>query len=470
MKKRFNHKQAKWTCTATILCCLLFGACKKQDDWLNAKRIKSDITPSTVVDFQAILDNNVNMNGEYPGIELLGTDNFYVTDANLSGSSEQEINSYTWAKDIYQNEPDYTWTNLYVVVEDANIVLDGLKKITGAEAATTAYNNVKGSALFFRAFAFYYLAQIYSKPYSKTSASSDPGIPLRLTSDVTVASTRATVQETYDQILKDLKSAVSLLPESPLFASRPSQPAANGLLAKVYLDMDDYTDAGAYANTCLGQNGKLLDYNDASLASVQIPFSFPSFTTGNPEVIFFAYGGGYSTIEPLGTGYVDTMLYRTYSNNDLRKTLYYSDNGSGLISFIGNYAANYYDFSGIANDEIYLIRAECYARAGNANAALADLNELLSKRYVTGSFTPYTTSDSQTALKLVLAERRKELPFTGVLRWEDLRRLNKEPAFAVTVTHKYNSKTYTLPPNDNRYVYPIPDQEVQIDHLEQNPR
>jgi len=73
-------------------------------------------------------------------------------------------------------------------------------------------------------------------------------------------------------------------------------------------------------------------------------------------------------------------------------------------------------------------------------------------------------------LKIILDEKRKELPFTGNSRWEELRRLNKEQAFAKTLTRFVNNQTYTLAPNDNRYVWPIPDQEIRLTGMAQNPR
>jgi hypothetical protein len=99
-----------------------------------------------------------------------------------------------------------------------------------------------------------------------------------------------------------------------------------------------------------------------------------------------------------------------------------------------------------------------------------DLNNLLSFRYLTGTFVPLTASGPEQALDLVLTERRKELVFRGSLRWTDLRRFNKDLNLQVTVTHIINGTTYTLPPNDPRYAMPIPDQEVQLTGIPQNPR
>ncbi|MFR1445949.1 RagB/SusD family nutrient uptake outer membrane protein, partial [Acinetobacter baumannii] len=90
-------------------------------------------------------------------------------------------------------------------------VLDQLPLVSVNSGEDQKYNALKGSALFYRAFAFEGLAQLFCKPYSTTNAN-ELGIVLRLTSNVNAKSTRATVQQTYDQIIADLKQATDLLP------------------------------------------------------------------------------------------------------------------------------------------------------------------------------------------------------------------------------------------------------------------
>ena len=161
-------------------------------------------------------------------------------------------------------------------------------------------------------------------------------------------------------------------------------------------------------------------------------------------------------------------MYNSYSVNDLRKTDCFVLN-SGFPYFSGTYDLKYYNYSGIATDEVYLIRAECYARTGKASAALKDLNTLLVTRWKTGTYIPYSANTADQALTEILTERRKELLFRG-LRWTDLRRLNKDSRFAITLTRSYNGVTYSLPPNDQRYAMPIPDNEITNSGIQQNQR
>jgi hypothetical protein len=467
-----NIHLAKVKTLLYILCsCCLAASCSKQDEWLDAKSNKSDVVPKTLQDFQGILDNFYYMNYAFPGIGLVGADNYYLTDDNYNAVSQSERNAYTWQKDIYQGEKSYDWNSGYQTIEYCNLILNGLEKITRTSGNEAAYDNVKGSALFYRAYAFYTLAQLFCKPYAAASAAADLGLPVRLTWDVNEVSVRGTVAQTYEQMVSDAKTAIDLLPVKPQFIMRPSRPSANGLLAKIYLTMEDYANAGLYANSSLEDYSTLLDYN-SSIISLGAPWRFPPYP-GNPEITFYAYQNGFFTVYPYSTGglgYVSPELYQSYSDNDLRKTVLYINNGNGHVQFEGTYAGTFSNFCGIATNEILLIRAESYARQGKAAEAIADINTLLEHRYVTNTFTPLAPGTADAALVTVLQERRKELPFTGQLRWEDLRRLNKDPKFAVTLTRQVNGQTYTLPPNDPRYVYPIPDNEIQLSGIPQNER
>jgi hypothetical protein len=118
---------------------------------------------------------------------------------------------------------------------------------------------------------------------------------------------------------------------------------------------------------------------------------------------------------------------------------------------------------------MYLVKAECLARGGNTAAAMDTLNVLLVKRYDKDSFVPQTATDAEDALRKILIERKKELVGRG-LRWLDLRRLNRDPRFAVTLQRLRNGTLVTLPPGDPRYTFPIPEQETENSGLEQNPR
>ncbi len=332
-----------------LLAIFLSPACKKQDKWLDVKRSNSNVIPNNLKDLQAVLDNTNIMTLNYPQLCLLSADNTVIT--NLVAAAQTERNSYLWEKDIYEGATPLDWQYAYQKIGYANIVLDALQKIVPNNNNQSSYNNIKGSALFYRSMAFYQLAQVFCKPYG-SKANTDLGIPLRLSSDVNVISVRNTVQQTYDQILQDLKTAVALLPEIPLYTTRPSSVGAYALLAKVYLSMEDYPQAGNHANLALEKFSSLLDFK-SSAVSTALTYRFPVFSAINPEIIFYASTTSYLTLfsSTSGTGTVDPILYSSYLTGDLRKTVFYQDYGSGRVKFQGNYTGTSSNFAGLATND-----------------------------------------------------------------------------------------------------------------------
>ncbi|MRG49017.1 RagB/SusD family nutrient uptake outer membrane protein [Chitinophaga sp. SYP-B3965] len=433
------------------------------------KRPNSTITiPSTLEDFQKLLDVDSYMR-ETPAFGDLSSDDYYIKYDNWNGLKKiHEKNCYIWNKEIYNGvEKISDWNLPYQQVFYANVVLEGLANIEVNASNQSFYNNIKGSALFIRAFAFYNLAQAYSPMYDESAASNMYGIPLRLTAGIDDKTERSTVKVTYDRIINDLIEAKNLLqvqvPE--LNRNRPSKPAATALLARAFLSMRDYKMAGQYADSTLAIYNKLIDYNTISLSSTN------PFTKFNVESIYQSCVLSESTViaslRVTAGFFVDTTILSSYVANDLRKQIYYTA--------AGNLKGSYNErvrFSGFATDEVYLIRAECYARAGKVTEAMKDLNDLLKTRWrkVSGqtTFVDYVATDGADALRQVLVERRKELILRG-LRWSDLRRLNKEGA-NITLKRILNGVTYTLPPNDPRYVAPIPNDVIAFSGIEQNIR
>jgi tetratricopeptide (TPR) repeat protein len=443
---------------------MIIFSCKK--DWIEVKSNKALDVPTTVSDFQALLDNSQYMNDQHPSMGEISADNYYLP--NNTWQIWAFRNAYVWAADIYNNltTDNVNWNYSYRQVFYSNIVLDDVDKVGADKINTAEWNNVKGSAYYFRADAFFNISQLYTKPYSLTFPD-EMGIPLRLNADPNGKSTRSTLQETYQQIISDLQNAVSYLPNIPLYKTRPSKPAAYALLSRVYLVMKDYGKALQFSDSCLKLYNSLIDYN--TLKST-VNYPIPGL---NKEVIFQATMAD----DLVGTNnyFVDSNLYRSYDINDLRKVMFYKTNTSGQATFVGTYTGgtagstgSNRTFGGIATDEVYLMRAECHARTGNLTLAMNDLNSVMSKRWKTGTFVPFTATSTNEAMTHILRERRKETPFRG-LRWLDLRRLNSDGA-NITLTRNLNGQVYTLAPNDPRYVLPIPPDVIATTDMIQNER
>jgi starch-binding outer membrane protein, SusD/RagB family len=441
-----------------VVAILSISACKK---YLDAKPDKSLSVPTTLNDLQALLDNGSLMNESAPTYDEVSSDNLYIPDLLFNSLSEVLRNAYTWENYDYVYPND--WSLIYNVVSKSNIVLNQIEEIEKNSHNIAQWNNIKGSALVFRAQAYLKAAWIFSKAYDPDTAVEDYGIVLRTSPDFNIPSTRANVEETYKKIIFDLKEAIPLLPDLPNHVMRPSKAAAFGFLARTYLSMRNYDSAYKYSNLCLQLNFNLIDYN--ALPNINSSQPFETFDK-NPEVIMqFSVSQFYYPLDNYFAR-VDTILYHSYSDNDLRKTAFF-ESSSPDYTFKGSYQGSVTKpFTGLATDEMYLVRAECNARLQNKDAALADLNELLSKRW-DSTFVPLTAATEGEALILILTERRKELLFRG-LRWIDIKRLNKDGA-NIIIIRKIGSQEYKLLPNENRYALPLPKDIVDIAGIPQNP-
>ncbi len=450
----------------TLFLPLLLASCA--EDFLDMKRDKKQVIPTTIAQQQALLDNTneMNLTGSLV-LNVIGGEEYTVTQSvwELLPATEDR-NAYIWAADVFEGGESEDWNNAYKRVLYANTALDGISKFQPSAIERVAWENVKGSALFIRSLSFYQLLQSFCKPYDANNSKIDPGIPLRLEADITLPVSRASVEEGYLQVISDLKVAAQLLPQTAVHKVRPSRAAAYALLAKTLLHTGDYTSAKKYADSCILISGGLLDYNTLD-PSLRYVFSGMRYGEGNPEVLYHQTMIGHTVVN--ATRFILYKdLYDLYESGDIRKSAFFFLT-AGNYSFKGSYSGAYAFFSGLALDEIYLLRAECHARLGQLDAGLEDLNALRRKRYRPSGFTLYTTADQQVLLKKIVEERRKQLLCRGV-RWEDLRRLNRETIHAVVLERNLNGQSYRLEPGSRRYVWPIPDNVIKASGIEQNSR
>lgn len=448
----------KMILTTFLLLTITLG-CKK---FLDEKPNKNDVIPQNLMDFQALLDNFYHIMPD-PGLGEICTDDYYLDEPDWASLIyEEDRRSYTWEKDRLVSFSTQHWFYPYRSIYYSNTILDNLKLIERRNENQVQWDEIKGQALFLRGRSFLSIAGIWAKSYNANTAETDLGIPLRVSSDFNTVSKRASVQETYKQIIEDLSLAIQLLPKNSTHPLRSSKPAALALLGRTYLFMRDYENCFKYVNECLEIKNDLLDYN--SLSSTE---AYP-FSQFNKEVIYASYLPG---SEPLLNfkAKINLTLFHSYSNNDLRKTLYFIDNNDGSHSFRGSYDGSLLPFSGIAVDEVYLMRAECYARANKINESMNDLNTLLKHRWdnkVTHIDVTATTTNE--ALEKILQERRKELLMRG-LRWPDIKRLNLEQA-NISLQRTVGNQIFTLPANDLRFVLPLPEDIIERSSMEQNPK
>ena len=441
-----------------LLLCLGAGC----ESFLDEKPDKQQVVPATLTDFQALLDNHSIINHRDPTVGEISAGDFYLTDKDWAAlSPEIYRRQYTWeAEEIFEPGSN-DWFYTYRPVYTANTVLESISQVERNPSNQEKWDNVKGQALFVRARAFLLAATLWSAAYEASTASTALGIPLRLGTDFSVPSTRATLQETFTQIITDLEAAAALLPVEQVHPVRPSKAAAYALLARTYLYMGDYRQVETYADLALELHSDLTDFND-----LQAKAPFP-LSPESPEIIYRSIIGVPAPLNA-SRARIDTALYNSYAADDLRKVVYFRSNGDGTYRFKGSYEGSISLFSGIATDEVYLMRAEARAKLGKVEQAMDDLNTLLATRWKAGTFVPFTAASQQEAVELIRRERRKELLMRNT-RWMDIKRLNKEGA-GITLTRQVNGQTYTLVPNDLRYALPIPEDVIALSGMQQNPR
>lgn len=442
-----------------LFCAVTFCAC---ESFLSEKPSSSLAIPNSVADFQAIMDYQARMNAYYPPSGDIASDYFYLLDEYWQSRPEYARDTYIWRPEV---EIEEDWSVSYERIFHANVVLDGIDNAELTGLTEIDRQHVKGSAFFFRGWTFLQLAQLFVPPYNASEVDSPYGLPLKLTPDINDKTQRATIGDTYRQIESDLRNAAQLLPERTQVATRPSKAAAYAALSRMYLVMQNYSKALENADSCLYYQSKLLDFNTLDQ---QVPNPFGEL---NEEVIFHASllagSGALVSIDAR----VNYSLYQKYADEDMRKHLFFSIRTDNSIQFKGIYLNSLYGvFSGIAAGEMYLTKAECLVRTGNTEKGISVLNDLLRTRWKTGKYKPLQWSTPDEALAIVLEERRKELIFRGGIRWMDLRRLNQDSRFAMTLIRVVNGETYQLEPNDPRYTFLIPSIVIAQSGIIQNPR
>ncbi|MGY3055245.1 hypothetical protein ACVWYG_003460 [Pedobacter sp. UYEF25] len=440
----------------SILLSLSFTGCKK---YLDVKPDQKLATISTLADMQAVLDDYAKINYSDPSMGEACGDNYFVSDATYNGFDEYDRNLYTWAPNNIFKPRFNVWNNVYVQVNIANAILEALNDnaatLSGARAA-----DLSAQAYFLRGKAFYLAATTWCMPYNAATAAGLPGIPLRLTANFNEQSVRSTLLETYTQIVKDLKASAQALPLAAISPTRASKAAAFGMLARTYLQLHDYKQAGLYADSALLVQATLLDYNTLNAVG---NFPMPKL---NVEVI---YEGRATTSGPViqAKALLLPELYDLYNDDDLRKHLFFKASGSNHV-FKGSYEAGPTLFNGITTAEMLLTRAECEAKLGFKDDALHHLNALLVNRYKAGTFIARTAADAGEALTMIRTERRKEMVFR-CMRWLDIRRYNEEGS-SILLSRTVEGEIFTLPPQNKRYALPIPEDVIEISGMKQNER
>jgi hypothetical protein len=389
---------------------------------------------------------------------------------NSQANRAREWAEYNGSTNSVHEVDRYFWQEIYEAINMANQIINA--PFEPAPALQDEYNQIIGEAYAVRALSHFDLVRLFAQHYTYTAGASHPGVPIVTEFDVTSKPARNTVAEVYAQIISDFNEAISLMTIDTGNAGRFSKEAAQALLSRVYLYMEDFANAETMA-TAVINSGKYALVDSADYATMFFPglSSEAILEVINIQVDRYAFDHvGYMYQK---TGYGDYLpskdLLNLIDENDVRKTTFVLD--PELVGQYGEYRVNKFPSIGEDNgtdnipvirlSEVYLNRAEARAKSGNDAGAQDDLNMIRQKRLSTA---PDVTATGQALLDEIAIERRVELCFEGH-RIFDITR-HKQNLVRVDCTAPVSTVTYP----DYRFILPIPLVEMDANpNMVQNP-
>ena len=368
------------------------------------------------------------------------------------------------------------WKNAYSYIYQANAILEAVTNNSALNEAVA--KQLKGEALFVRAFWHFYLTNCYGDVPLVTSSNYVTNSSLSRTSKSSV----------YEQVVVDLQAAQGLLSDQFVDASdttvtldrvRPTKWAASALMARTYLYIGNWAGAESAATAVIENSsmfqlvplsGVFLSNSMEAIWQIATPLPTTVNTLDGQYYVLTAApstsGANSSTLSP--------FLLDSFETNDGRYAAWVDSITirGNTYYFPSKYKGNKLNFSGDVTEytmvlrlaELYLIRAEARAHLNNVSEGLDDLNTIRSRANL--SMFP-ATSDPEVLLAAILKERKIELFSEWGHRWFDLIRTNNITEVMSLVTPVKSNGSVTWNAFDS--LYPIPQSELLIDpNLVQN--
>ncbi|HOE24484.1 MAG TPA: RagB/SusD family nutrient uptake outer membrane protein [Bacteroidales bacterium] len=465
---------------------VLFTAC---EDFLVKEPRLSQSNELTLSTYKGLDNATGGVYSQLCGYAWYGSQ--FVITADMKGGNAKRgsvISGRYTDEYLWNNTPASTsglWATAYSTIAKANNVLEVIDGgFTEAGVEEAQLNVLRGECLFMRGLAYFDLARMYCQPYS--AGTTNLGVPVVLVTENGYPA-RNTVGETYDRVVADLKDAIALLPVTNKRgddAAYATKVAAQALLAKVYLYMENWAEAASYATTVIGTAGLSL-------------FTADDYTTwdnkgywgsGGPgkEIIFQVDGSEGNSSHPWWDaisymmdpgGYGDCAasldVLNLYEAGDVRADLFLQpDDYPGEYwslkypGRLGRTPHREFNVPVLRLAEMYLIRAEAILNGASVAGATAldDYNAIRTNRGLAAAGA-VTLSD-------IYAERRRELCFEGnelfdlartqrsLVRNDYTGLSNKDIPFTAGGTALVNYK----------WAMPIPQAEIDANvNCEQNP-
>lgn len=412
---------------------------------VNEVALNSDANVKTVLMglYDAASDGDVYGGNALRNAELLGADDELVFSGTFGDPSE------IWRKEITTVNIDVAnyWMDSYRTINIANNILSAIEVVNEEDRSRIA-----AEARFIRGLVYFDLVRYFSKPYNAGTAAADLGVPIVVTPNSTEAVERSSVADVYAQAVADLVFAETNLPATNGYYA--SSIAASALLARLYLQQSDFTNARDAANRAIAAAdaegyelvGDIAEAFNNSANSTEDIFAIQVSTQDgvNNMQLFFASAsnGGRGDIE------IQTKHLNLYNAADARGDFFYVDPATGDTR-TSKWTNQFGVIPMIRLTELYLIRAETNIRLGSSvgDTPANDLDRIRSRAGLARIDAP--------VLSDVLNERKLELAFEGHLI-HDIKRLGG------------TADGFTA--GANELVFPIPQRERNINpDLSQNP-
>nr|WP_315155694.1 RagB/SusD family nutrient uptake outer membrane protein [uncultured Flavobacterium sp.] len=343
---------------------------------------------------------------------------------------------------LLSSDPDIAelWNSSYSQIYTVNAVTEGVAKSAGLSPIDK--DQLTGEALFVRALIHFYLVNCFGP------------VPYITITDYRENSTvhRLAVTEVYERIKIDLQQAVTLLPEQYIGEGRvrPNKWAAQALLARVCLYLQQWDEASNAASVVLNQT-ELYQWP----TDINSVFGKESFSTiwqlmpATDGANTYEAGTFIFTLGPPPSVAITDNLFNAFTNEDLRKSQWIQAVSDGTSTWY--HACKYKEKSNTGTSveysivlrmaEQYLIRSEARAHAGDLIGAKEDLNKTRNLAGL-GNTTASTADEIITA---VLEERRLEFFTEFGNRFFDLKRTEKLDQTLSAVKPQWNTTDRLLP-------------------------
>lgn len=373
------------------------------------------------------------------------------------------------------------WSTIYDCVMQVNNLLENIEKLQ-AGGSGKEFDYYKGEALSLRALFYFDLVRLYGKPYNYDKQSL--GVPLVLkTLDASAQPERATVDEVYAQIVKDLQSGQELMASDKSLHNGYLDYWGNvALQAKVYLYMENYAKALTAAEEVMG-SGKFQLYSPAQwcdswgreygsesifeigidtqtdLQQSSLGYYYMRYSQKKNAMGWFIASDYF--LNRLAEDATD-VRWGVMDNDESwidtkaeRKGSCYKYMGGLDLTGDGKESATAVNIKVMRLSEIYLIAAEAALHTGDATKAADCLNAIRCRATKLAPATAATVSDD-----MILDERSKEL-FGEGQRFFDMMRMNRKIEFnddfrGVPVSHRDKIIDRTF----GAIVLPIPQDEI----------